>query len=72
MQALAADNPMLIPGGQRRTVELLRQYLPLTERIESFWRDPRSQQARSWLEHRDINTVMLATSLFPDEFLAIA
>jgi len=41
-------------------------YLPLAGRIESFWLDPRSQAAPSWVSHRDIDEVMLASSLFPE------
>ena len=41
-------------------------YFTLAERIESFWMEPRNQQAPSWLAHRDINEVMLASSLVPD------
>lgn len=40
-------------------------------RIESFWRTPEHRRARSWSEHRDINEVMLATSLAPEGFLVL-
>ncbi|MGB5442494.1 MAG: hypothetical protein WBN57_07700 [Gammaproteobacteria bacterium] len=49
----------------------LMQYLPLRDRIESFWRDPANQRSDTWSEHRDINEVMLATSLAPDGFLML-
>ena len=39
--------------------------------IENFWCDSENQQVNSWLDHRDINSVMLATSLLPDQFLAL-
>jgi len=48
------------------TVEALMGYQPLVENIEAFWLDPLNQQAQTWKEHLDINTVMLATSLAPD------
>jgi hypothetical protein len=38
----------------------------------SSWLDPEHQRLRAWLEHLDINDVMLATSLVPDGFLIIA
>ena len=44
-------------------------YLPLRERIESFWLDPRNQRGDPWTGHRDINEVMLASSLVPEECL---
>lgn len=49
----------------------LAQYLPLIERIESFWLEPSNQQSNTWTEHHDINTVMLATSLAPDGYLVL-
>lgn len=50
-------------------VEELTQYLPLAEQIESFWLQPTHQASESWLAHREINMVMLATSLAPDGYL---
>ncbi len=47
----------------------LRRYTPLARAIESFWCD--HQQASTWLEHRDINEVMLATSLHPKGFVEL-
>jgi hypothetical protein len=39
--------------------------------LERFWLDPISRTASTWNEHRDINSVMLATSLAPAGFLSI-
>ncbi|MGB5261044.1 MAG: hypothetical protein WBO34_11060 [Gammaproteobacteria bacterium] len=57
----------------RRHVRLeeLVYYLPLRDTIETFWRDPANQRSDTWTEHRDINEVMLATSLAPDGFLRL-
>ena len=49
----------------------LMQYLPLYDEIEAFWRVPEQQQTTTWIEHQDINEVMLATSLAPDGFLLL-
>ena len=49
----------------------LMQYSSLREHIENFWREPEHQHTASWTEHRDINEVMLATSLAPDGFLVL-
>jgi hypothetical protein len=49
----------------------LARFLPLIERIETFWLEPGNQQRPSWTGHRDINTVMLATSLAPDGYLIL-
>lgn len=55
----------------RARVEALLRYAPLVELIEDFWLEDAHRDADSWTEHRDINMVMLATSLAPDGFLAI-
>ena len=41
----------------------------LTEEIEAFWLAPLHQQSKTWTEHLDINSVMLATSLGPEGYL---
>jgi hypothetical protein len=45
-------------------------YLPLRRAIQSFWLEPENQLVRTFTEHRDINEVMLATSLAPEGCLA--
>ncbi len=51
-------------------VEMMR-YRALAEIIENFWLDPANRKAPTFTDHRDINTVMLATSLAPDGYLGI-
>lgn len=46
-------------------------YLPLAERIEMFWLDGKNRADATWSEHREINMVMLATCLDPEEFLTV-
>jgi hypothetical protein len=53
------------------TLAAIRSYAPLGEAINSFWLQADNQAARTWIEHRDINMVMLATSLAPDGYLTI-
>lgn len=43
----------------------------LARTIESFWLDPNAQRSRTWSEHRDIDEVMLATSLLPEGFVVL-
>jgi len=62
----AATSPQL-----RAQLQALIQYLPLRDEIEAIWRDPEQQRAATWIEHQDINEVMLATSLAPDGFLVL-
>jgi hypothetical protein len=50
-------------------VAALEPYLPLAARITGFWAEPANQRGRTWSDHRDINEVMLATSLAPAGYL---
>ncbi|MBW1797794.1 MAG: hypothetical protein JRJ21_05180 [Deltaproteobacteria bacterium] len=52
-------------------IESLMQYSPLSEMIEMFWLERTNREAASWMAHRDINVVMLATSLAPDGYLIL-
>jgi hypothetical protein len=47
------------------------RYTPLAERIEAFWLERPHREAGSWLAHREINMVVLATSLAPDGYLRL-
>ena len=47
----------------------MQQYQPLAEQIEAFWSDPAHRSSRTWIDHRDINMVMLATSLARESYL---
>jgi hypothetical protein len=51
--------------------ESLMQYTPLSDIIEKFWLHATNRQAESWIAHRDINMVMLATSLAPGGYLSL-
>jgi len=52
-------------------IKSLMRYVPLCRGIEKFWLDPASRDNETWGAHREINMVMLATSLAPDGFLTI-
>lgn len=56
----------------RTRVRALGSHVGLRAAIVSSWLDPEHQRLRTWLEHRDINEVMLATSLVPNGFLIVA
>jgi hypothetical protein len=62
----AVERMQAAARGQRAQLEALAQYVPLAGDIEAFWLDPTQQRSATWIEHQDINTVMLATSLVPD------
>lgn len=51
--------------------ERLQMYQSIAECIEAFWSDLMHRSGKTWTEHRDINTVMLATSLAPEGYLRL-
>lgn len=48
----------------------LSHFYPLSKLIDDFWSEPKHRLAHSWLDHEDINIVMLATSLAPESYLS--
>lgn len=55
-----------------RRLKEIGRYAPLRAEIEAFWLRPENRGTTLWLEHRNINDVMLATSLEPEGFLNLA
>jgi hypothetical protein len=49
----------------------LLRHVGIGKEIESYWRDPGHRRSPTWSEHRDINEVMLATSLAPEGYLVL-
>jgi len=72
MRRSAGRDSQFAPGVRLRALlEELMRYLPLRNEIESFWRDPKHRDTETWREHRDINAVMLATTMVPDGVLKL-
>ena len=46
-------------------------YQPLAQQIQAFWSDSAHRLSSTWTDHREINTVMLATSLAPDGYIQL-
>ncbi|MDN7024254.1 hypothetical protein FGU65_05005 [Methanoculleus sp. FWC-SCC1] len=65
------EHPDAFAPSLQRQAQAIAEYLPLGEAIREFWLDEKNRQAATWTEHREINTVMLATSLAPGEFLMV-
>ncbi len=67
------ENPSLFrqKNHLHRQVEDLMGFMPLRETIEQFWMAGKNREVSTWTLHRDINMVMLATSLAPGVFLMI-
>jgi hypothetical protein len=70
IRAMALREPTRITDDMRRDLDLLQESIAMAETIERFWRRPEHRQVPSWLDHLEINGVMLATSLEPTEFLS--
>jgi len=73
MQEILRNKPEFsgkTPVLQQR-VDTLLKYALLREKIQQFWLDENNRKTTSWTEHREINTVMLATSLAPEGFLEL-
>ena len=73
LAGLVAGNPGVFDREDRldQRIKTLMRFAPLGEAIERFWLENTNREAGSWLEHREINTVMLTTSLAPESFLLI-
>ena len=55
----------------KQNIEALLDYVPLALSLENFWLDNKNRKSSTWTDHREINMVMLATSLLPCGFLRI-
>lgn len=71
LKRIAERDPSDFRGGSksRSDLDALMRYVPLAFAIESFWLKPEHRQARSWVEHQNINDVTLAASLAPEGVL---
>ncbi len=49
----------------------IMDYFHLAERINTFWLKRDNRESGSWTEHREIDMVMLATSLSPEGYLSL-
>lgn len=65
----AVELPRAVGAEATRHLDELREATPLGPAITDFWLDPENRQAATWLEHEDINTVMLATAVHPEGYL---
>jgi len=71
MSGWIVKHPEVFGAGAPSLIARLRKHAGAGGRIEKFWSEETNRGAESWREHRDINTVMLATSLSPDGFLGV-
>jgi len=73
IQGLMAEKPDVFGKNHPvySQIKHLRRFIHLGEAIEKSWLDPQNRMAKTWTEHQDINSVMLATSLAPDGYLKL-
>lgn len=70
LQKIIKNEPKLSKNMElKSTIETLKYYNWLTQKIENFWLKPENRESRNWTKHKDINIVMLATSLIPNGYL---
>jgi hypothetical protein len=58
-------------GVLRSRLEQAATFCPIARRLEAFWLAEANQATASWRAHRDINSVMLATSLAPEGYIVL-
>jgi hypothetical protein len=73
IEALMEEQPTVLDKNHPvcSPIKYLKRFIPLADAIEKFWLDPQNMRAKTWTEHQDINSVMLATSLAPDGYLQL-
>ena len=68
VQRMATTSDSVVPRGK---LDPLMKHVELADAAILFWREPEHRQVQSWLDHLDINEVMLATALAPDGYLQL-
>lgn len=72
LHALVGQYPEVFKESPSRSrIQSLTPYARLKEEINAFWLEDKNRESATWLEHRNINMVMLATSLEPDGYLSL-
>lgn len=68
---MVKENLDLFGGKVQQQLESIMKYFPFADIIEKFWIDDENRKYHSWIEHKEINMIMLATSIDPKGFLMI-
>jgi hypothetical protein len=69
MSGWIGNHPKVFGDASKSLTAILREHAGIGARIDKFWMERSNREGESWTGHRDINTVMLATSLAPEGFL---
>jgi len=71
MEIFMRDHPETFTATHKNLLKEIKNYQHISQDIDEFWLKPLNQKSMNWKKHRDINMVMLATSLCPQGFLRI-
>ncbi len=71
MNRLMRHRDTALPEAVIASWSLLSANIAIAEHLESFWMKAANRSGAHWRDHEDINSVMLATSLLPDQFLSL-
>jgi hypothetical protein len=73
MEDILKNNQKSFSLGNRyeSVIETLMKYSFVADQIEEFWLKHGNQKTSSWVEHININRVMLGTCLAPESFLGV-
>jgi hypothetical protein len=73
IQAASKQHPEVFTNINQLNSSLtnLSRFYPVYDFIRDFWLEAEHRSVSTWLEHADINNVMLATCLAPDSYLKI-
>lgn len=71
MEVWMGDHPGIFTSTHKNMLRQIKNFEYISQSIDEFWLNPLNQKSMNWKEHRDINMVMLATSLCPQGFLSI-
>lgn len=69
LKNLIDQKQMYFNAESKSLVNELLEYVHLADKIEDFWLE--NKMSKSWIEHLDINMVMLATSIIPNGYLKL-
>ena len=71
IELIGNNHESSIKNSLNNRFNVLKSYMDLGVIIEKFWMDKKNRKTRNWINHQDINTVMLATTFAPQGFLKI-
>jgi len=71
LEALLDSGVAAATGLDAGALRWLERYEPIADAITQIWSSPDARALGTWRDHEDINDVMLATALAPDEYIRV-